>query len=325
MDRREFIKATLVGGGMVALSGLDMSSRAAAAVSSTDFSVPHAILGRTNVEVSRFAIGCAPLQREHVKIEDIEKILHRAVELGINYLDVAPNYGTAEEKVGPALKEIRDKFFLVTKTEEPTYEGTWRLLKQSMKRLQTDHIDMVHLHNFGLEERFVDLDEVFGDKGAMGALREARKQGVIRFIGASGHLHPSRFHAALDTGEIDVLMNAVNFVVQHTYDFEHKVWSRAHLENIGLVAMKVLGGWTGPKGFRLPEESYEQAIRYALSIPGISCAVIGIDSMTELEVAAETVIMFKPLSQEEAHQLSLQGLELAGTADWQKAYGDPLT
>ena len=61
----------------------------------------------------------------------------------------------------------------------------------------------------------------------MAALREAKKQGVVRFIGASGHLHPTRFHEALDSGEIDVLMNAVNFVVQHTYDFEHKVWSRA--------------------------------------------------------------------------------------------------
>ena len=61
----------------------------------------------------------------------------------------------------------------------------------------------------------------------MAALREAKKQGVVRFIGASGHVHPTRFHEALDSGEIDVLMNAVNFVVQHTYDFEHKVWSRA--------------------------------------------------------------------------------------------------
>ncbi len=325
MDRRQFIKTALVGGGMVALSGLDINSQATDEVSPTDVKVPHAVLGRTNVEVSRFAIGCAPLQREHVKIEDIGEIFHRAIELGINYLDVAPNYGTSEEKMGPALKEIRDKFFLVSKTEEPSYEGTWRLLRQSMKRLQTDHIDMVHLHNFGLESRFVDLDEVFGDEGAMGALREARKQGVIRFIGASGHLHPSRFHATLDTGEIDVLMSAVNFVVQHTYDFEHKVWSRAHRENIGLVAMKVLGGFRGAGGFRLPEESYEQAVRYALSIPGVSCAVIGIESMTELEKAAETVARFEPLSQEEAHQLSLQGLKLAGTSDWQKAYGEPIT
>jgi|GEM_PF-3429293 len=88
---------------------------------------------------------------------------------------------------------------------------------------------------------------LFGDRGAMGALREAKKQGVVRFIGASGHVHPTRFHEALDSGEIDVLMNAVNFVVQHTYDFEHKVWSRARSLNVGLVAMKVLGAPCGRK------------------------------------------------------------------------------
>src|SRR5205823_14441972 len=145
----------------------------------------------------------------------------------------------------------------------------------------------VHLHNFGDETLWGDHKLVFGDRGAMGALREAKRQGVVRFIGASGHLHPTRFHQALDSGEIDVLMNAVNFVVQHTYDFEHKVWSRARRENIGLVAMKVLGGNAGTAGgFKLPEDHYELAIRYALSIPGLAVAVIGLENVAELEQAA---------------------------------------
>ena len=140
------------------------------------------------------------------------------------------------------IAEIRDKVFLVTKTEEPTYEGTWKLLRQSLKRMRTDRVDLVHLHNFGDEKLWGDRKLVFGDDGAMAALREAKCQGVVRFIGASGHLHPSRFHEALDSGEIDVLMNAVNFVVRHTYDFEHKVWSRARHMNLGLVAMKACSG-----------------------------------------------------------------------------------
>ena len=99
MDRRQFIKSALVGGGMLAFSGLDLSSKADAQASLMGFDMPYAVLGRTNVEVSRFGIGCAPLQREHVTIENIGEILHRSIELGINYLDVAPNYGTAEEKM----------------------------------------------------------------------------------------------------------------------------------------------------------------------------------------------------------------------------------
>ena len=190
------------------------------------------VLGRTGARVSRLGIGCAYFQRKRVSPDDVTTTLHRAIELGVNYLDTAPDYGNtetgfAEEKMGPGIRELRDRFFLVTKTEQTTYDGTWKLLKQSMKRMQTDRIDLVHLHNFGDEKQWGDHKLVFGDHGAMAALREAKKQGVVRFIGASGHLHPTRFHEALDSGEIDVLMNAVNFVVQHTYDFEHKVWSRA--------------------------------------------------------------------------------------------------
>ena len=200
------------------------------------------------------------------------------------------------------------------------------MLKRSLRRRQTDHLDLVHLHNIGLAERFPDLKLTFSDKGALGALREAKKQGVIRFIGASGHLHPSRFHAALDTGEIDVVMNAVNFCVQHVYDFEHKVFSRAAADNLGLVAMKVLGGADDTKkSFRLPEAMYEQAIRYALSIPKLSCAVIGIWNLDQLEQAVRTVAGCKPLTPDEALTLSKRGLELAGTKPWSEPYGLPRT
>ena len=174
----------------------------------------------------------------------------------------------------------------------------------------------------------VDADRVqsvFGDRGAMGALREAKKQGVVKFIGASGHLHPTRFHEALDSGEIDVLMNAVNFVVQHTYDFEHKVWSRAHKLNVGLVAMKVLGGAVQQEGgFKVDEKFYERAIRYALSVPGIAVAVIGLENIPELEKAAAVVARSQPLSPEESLELARAGLEFAGTPEWKAPYGTPL-
>lgn len=329
VTRRGFVKGTGALIGTAASSSLsigdDVSSNTAVA------KVPRGVLGRTGVKISRFGIGCAPFKAAHLRYDDVAEILHRGLELGVDYLDVAPNYGNAEigfseEKMGPTIKEIRDRIFLVTKTEEPTYEGTWNLLRQSMKRMQTDHFDLVHLHNFGHEPRFPDLEFSLSDKGALGALREAKKKGVVRFIGASGHLHPSRFHDVLDTGEIDVLMNAVNFVVQHTYDFENKVWARARRENIGLVAMKVLGGaGSGGAGFRLPAEQYDNAIRYALSLPGIASAVIGIASIKELEQAATAVTKYKPLSEEEARKLAQAGLNLAAAEAWKTAYGTPLT
>src|SRR5262249_28132794 len=123
----------------------------------------------------------------------------------------------------------------------------------------------------------------------------------------------------------DVLMNAVNFVVQHTYDFEHKVWSRAQKLNVGLVAMKVLGGAVRPEaGFKVDEKYYERAIRYALSIPGVAVVVIGLENIAELEQAAAVVAKNQLLPPEESLELARAGLDFAGPAEWKEPYGTPL-
>jgi aryl-alcohol dehydrogenase-like predicted oxidoreductase len=334
VSRRDFVRtgSVVLGSLAGALSASQSQVQGAAGEPSKGVVVPQVVLGRTGAKVSRLGIGCAYFQRKRVTAGDVTATLHRALELGVNYLDTAPVYGSpetgfAEDKMGPALanRDLRDKFFLVTKTEEPTYEGTWKLLKQSMQRMRTDRIDLVHLHNFGDANLWGDRKLVFSDRGAMGALREAKKQGIIRFVGASGHLHPTRFHDAIDSGEVDVLMNAVNFVVRHTYDFEHKVWSRAQHENIGLVAMKVLGGAAdGPGGFKVDAKYYEKAIRYALSVPGIAVAVIGLENIPELEKAASVVASAQPLTTEESRELARVGLELSGSSEWKEVYGTPL-
>ncbi|QDV33822.1 aldo/keto reductase [Tautonia plasticadhaerens] len=332
LSRRDFVRSS------AALAAAAATARGSAvrADEGDPIRVPSTTLGRTGAEVSRLGIGCAYFQREHVTPDDVQATLRRALELGVTYLDVAPNYGNeqtgfSEEKMGPSLEDadFRSKFFLVTKTEEPTRDGTWRLLEQSLRRMRTDSVDLVHLHNFGDEPRWGDPKFALGKDGSLGALREAREQGLVRFIGASGHLHPSRFHLVLDSGAVDVLMNAVNFVVQHSYDFEHKVWSRARQDNVGLVAMKVLGGAgdqskaTGG-GHRLPEGTYEQAMRYAFTIPGLHVAVIGMEGIPELEQAAKTVATIEPLSDAEALELARTGLDMAAREDWAEAYGTPV-
>lgn len=326
MNRREFIKGTVAAGGMLALPSARLTSETTDVLPGTKAKMPRGILGRTDEKVSRLGIGCWIFGTERISVEDVAATLHRAVELGVTYIDTAPNYGNAEEKMGHTIKQIRDKIFLVTKTEEPSYDGTWRLLRQSLKHLQTDHLDLVHIHSIGSEDMHPDLNFVLSEKGALGALREAKKQGVIRFIGASGHHYPSRFHRVLDCDDIDVLMNAVNFVAQHTYDFENKVWCRARQQNLGLVAMKVLGGaGPGGKGFQLPEDCYELAIRYALSIPGLSCAVIGMGGVAELEKAAATVAQAKPLPEEESFDLYRRGVDLLTRhPSWHALYGLPV-
>ena len=150
---------------------------------------------------------------------------------------------------------------------------------------------------------------------------------MIRFIGASGHVFPSRMHYAIDSGEIDVMMVAVNYIIQHNYDFEHKIWSRALTKDIGMVAMKVLGGAeTSDRSHRIPAEDYEMAIRYAVTLNGLSSAVVGVKSIKEYDLLINTFLNAKPLSEEEYLALSKKGLEMLEREErWRTMHGLPLT
>jgi len=332
--RREFLRLSILGSGLMAVPGVQASEHPGLKDMplTGDYSMPKRTFGNTGEQVSLLGIGAFPFSHDDVSIDQVTETLTRAVELGVNYVDTAPNYGehnrmTAEEKMGYSLKDLRDQFFLVTKTEQHTYDGTWRLLEQSLKRMKTDHIDLIHLHDFGAEHTWPDLEAVFSKSGAIGALQQAKEQGLVKYIGVSGHLYPSRFHYAIDSGQIDAMMCAVNYINQHTYDFEHKIWYRAGQQGLGLVAMKILGGRpTGGavKGYRIPNNRYQQTIRYTLSLPYLSTACIGVRSVDELEQAARAVALLPPLSPEEAYALSVEGLNLAQTDKWKEAYGSPL-
>jgi len=326
MERRDFlVKSALVGGGLYSL-GL---KNAGAISINRDNPMPMQVLGRTGEKVSMIGIAGGHWLREPNTTEDIIKLFDRALDAGINYVDMAPNYGDqeSEKRLGAAMKGKRDKVFLANKTESSTYTGTWELIEQSLDNLQTDYIDLLHLHSIGNTERWTDLELAFSKKGAMEALREAKKKGMIHYIGATAHNWPSRMHYVIDSGEIDVLMLAVNYVVQHSYDFEHKIWARAKEENIGLVAMKVFGGSTGTAGsFKIPKEDYRAALRYALSLDGLSTAVLGVTNVEELEPALKIMKEFSPLTQEEFLDLSMKGLSiLKKDPDWREVYGTPVT
>ncbi len=327
MERRDFLKSTaLAGSGLFALKNMSPSAWAGSKTAST---MPYSALGRTGVQVSKIGIGAAPLGQANTDAPRVKDVIAKAIDEGINYIDTAPNYakGESERRLGLALKGKRDKVFLVTKTEEESYEGTMKLLEDSLRHLKTDHVDLLHLHNLGHLTRWTDLGLAFSEKGAMGALRKAKQQGKVRFIGASGHLHPSRFHYAIDSDEIDVMMLAVNFVIQHTYDFEHKVWARAHTKNIGLVSMKMFGGAykRNYTKFRLPAEDYENALRYTLSLRGLNTAVVGINQMEHLDRLLATFRRVDALDEEEFLALAEHGLQILRTnPEWREAYGTPL-
>ena len=147
--------------GSVVLGNLAVAShasQAAAAEPSEVVTVPQVVLGRTGAKVSRLGIGCAYFQRKHVTPDDVTRDAAPRARAGRELprhrarSTATPRPASPRRRWARRSRELRDKFFLVTKTEEPTYEGTWKLLKQSMKRMQTDRIDLVHLHNFGDEK-----------------------------------------------------------------------------------------------------------------------------------------------------------------------------
>lgn len=287
--------------------------------------LPTRTLGRTNEWLSALTLGAGHFRAQFMDGARVNAIVERALELGVNSIDTAPNYQESEAFLGEALKGKRDKVFLAGKSEEPTYDGCKRQIEKSLKDLQTDRIDLMYVHNFGLESRFPNIEETLGPKGTLGALLDAKKQGVVRYIGVSGHVYPSRWKAVLERDDIDVYLCTVNPVARYQYDFESKIFTPGRKKNIGLIAMKVLGGpadWN--KGTaRFTGKQLELAIRYALDLPGVCSANIGVRTVEELEEVARCVAEYKPLSWEESAALNEESKQLAKS--WGPLYGTPLT
>ncbi|MDE2125541.1 MAG: aldo/keto reductase [Armatimonadetes bacterium] len=289
-------------------------SIAAAAVpaSAARPALPQRRLGRTGERVSLLGIGCAPLGGP-TSFADAAAVVHAALDAGITYVDVSPDYGNAEAKLLPVLATRRHEVFLVTKVNpnRPDRDGVVAQIEESIKRMGADHMDLVHIHNLG----DWNMADVFTDGGALGGLREAKRRGLIRFIGASGHSRPWRFPEAIKTGEIDVVMNALNFVDCANYPFEVETLPAATMAGVGVVAMKVLGGAVGwqydGKHPGCLAAYHSRAIRYSLGLTGVACAVVGFSSVAEVQAACAVARSYRPLSRVERAALLATGRQLA--------------
>ncbi len=281
--------------------------------------LPTRILGRTGVKVPVLGLGFGPVGTGLTEKEAVA-LMEAALELGVTYWDAAPTYARAQEYIGKVLPKVRDKVFMVTKTATDDAQRALSIIEQSLRTLKTDHVDLVHVHNIG---DFAP-ERVLGKGGVLEGLRKAQKRGWVRFIGVSGHLRPSVMAKVLDSGEFDVVMPALNFADRFTYNFEGKVLPIAQKHKVGVVAMKVLAA--PQKGYGRPNPgklaSYDElALRYALSLPGVTCAVVGMFAVEELKRNVAIVRNFKPLTAEEQRKLDEMGKRLA--AAWGPHYGDP--
>ena len=301
--------------------GLLARNRAVAALADQ---IPRRILGRTGVEVTTMTLGTAPCGLSpEIPIEEIGKIVLRAIELGINSIDTAPAYIKSEEAIGRVLQPHRDKVFLATKVFAKTVEEAEKSLTRSFELLKTDYIDLVYYHSVGDYEPEKSLAE----DGVFPWLVKQKEAGKFRFLGISGHHRPGRFLPYLQTGQVDVLLTVINFVDRHTYNFEEKVLPLARQYNVGIIAMKVFGGARRSAGsYRNPKcppeldtAHLESAVRYALGIPGVASLNLGVHNQSQLEHNLALVKAYQPLTPEEESKLTELGRQLA--AEWGEHFG----
>lgn len=325
MPRRDFLRAVGAGaiGAGVGSSALAATSSAPAADVGTVADLPKRRLGRVGIELPPLSFGTAAMGHAFYRAEPFEEVMFAAIRAGIRYIDTAPIYDVAQERLAPVLAKVRKDVFLVSKSREHTYDGVLRDLERSLSHMKVDSVDLCHIHNLG----DFTLDEMTGKGGVLAAMREAKKRGWTQYIGVSGHMKPARYIPVLETGEIDVLMCAMNFVDHHTYGFQDKVLPVAQKHNCGIVAMKVLGGnsggWGGYKkrepGNLVSAEHRQWAVDYALSLPGAATMVVGMKTLEELRLMIEAVRNFKPLEGERREMVLARGRELA--AKWKDHFG----
>jgi len=286
--------------------------------------IPTRLLGKTGEKISILGFGTAPAGNR-LSFRQAIKLYEEALNLGVTYFDTAPEfagYGKAQEQLGYLLKERRKDVFLVTKCFEPNGDKTLKLLKKSLRELKTDYADLVFVHSVGNDK--MDPRIVFNRRGCYAALIKAKADGLARFVGLSGHNRPGRFVEAINKFDVDVLLNAVNFVDHHTYSFENHVWPLATKSRIGLIAMKVYGGQLKNQRGKLshsllPKQYQKIALRYALSQLGVASAAIGMATSAELHQNVQWARNFKPLTPREVIQLRTMGKNLAN--DWGPHFG----
>lgn len=276
-------------------------------------------LGSTGERVSAIGLGGHHLGIPSVGETLAIRIIHRAVERGITFMDNSWDYndGASEERMGKALADggRRDKVFLMTKIDGRSRKEAARQLDQSLKRLRTDVIDLVQHHEV---IRFDDPHRIFDPEGAHAALEEARAAGKVRYVGFTGHKDP---HIHLHTLEVarehgvrfDAVQMPLNVMDAHYRSFEQRVLPELVRDGIGVLGMKSMGnGVILKSGTVTPVE----CLHYALNLP-TSVVITGCESIEILDQAIDAAASFRPLSDDEVAALLAKTAPAAATGAWE--------
>jgi predicted aldo/keto reductase-like oxidoreductase len=311
MKRREFIRTTSLAAPALSLFPSNLSATV------RDFSVVGKLekrsLGSTGEMLS--VIGFGGIIVKDATVDDASSIVKFAIDAGVNYFDVAPSYGDAEIKLGPALEPYRKKVFLSCKTTNRTIEDAHKELTQSLVNLKTDYFDLYQLH------AVTSLDEVrtiLAPGGALEAIQEAKREGKIRFIGFSAHSVEAAL-ALMNSFDFDTVMFPVNFATWYAGNFGPKVLELAAKKKMGIISLKAMakGPWPEnsdrtkyPKLWYEPltdEDEIKMGLRFTLSHPVTTILTPGDANLfrTALKLREE----LKPLNPEEVDIIKTKALK----------------
>jgi hypothetical protein len=274
--------------------------------------MPTRNLGRTGYRTGIFSLGGqASIEKANNEAVAVP-IVERAIDLGINYIDTAAQYGGNERwsqrYIGQVMKNRRKEVYLASKTHDRSRDGSLRLLEQSLKLLNTDHLDAWQLHHVTTQD---DVDQIFAKGGAIEALQQAREQKMVRFLGVTGHADPGVLLQCIERFDFDQILMAVNAADPHHLSFQEKLLPRAVEKQMGIIGMKIpargriLATWD-PKNS--VEHSWEggapkpgtlkmkEAMYYTMSLP-VSTVIIGCDTIAQLEENVKLAREFTPLNQ----------------------------
>jgi len=306
LSRRKFLEK--IGLGAVASAGLPVLKDLAQAEQAAATPLPSRTLGRTGAKVSILAFGCGSRFLMYGDEDKGLAALNHAIDLGITYVDTAYAYGDgkSETRVGKVMAARRKEVWLATKIPDRTRDEFLRRLEASLKRLQTDHVDLVHIHSLGQAD---DLAKIEAPDGALKGLLEAREQKMARFIGMTSHTNGEVMSQAIERHDLDCVQMALN--ASRNGRFEEMALPAAKKKNLGVIAMKITG-----QEFLLGTGKAEMSslLRYSMSLP-VTTAVVGMPRLEMLEQNIGTAYNFSPLSEEEMERLrrdlgpSREGLE----------------
>jgi aryl-alcohol dehydrogenase-like predicted oxidoreductase len=292
-NRRSFIKGAAVLGTIPLIRGGSMAQGEQNQSQVPSGTVPKKQLGRTGVQVSAMGVGGYHLGSARTD-QAANEIVAKAFDHGVDFFDNAWEYhdGLSEERLGKALKGKRDRAFVMTKvcTHGRDKKIAMRMLEESLRRLQTDHLDLWQIHEVVYDN---DPDLIFAPNGAAEALAEAKKQGKVRFIGFTGHKDPE-IHLKMLSHDFpfDTVQMPLNCCDATFRSFENQVLPEATKRGIAALGMKSLGG--SGELVRHGVVTAEQGLRYAMSLP-VATTISGIDSMEVLDQNLKVAVNFEAL------------------------------